>query len=94
MKPVELVERAIVNSSRTGDLILDPFAGSGTTLLAAERTGRRARLVELDPRYADVIVRRWQHYSGLVAHLETGQSFGEVSEQRQAARDMNRSKAA
>jgi DNA modification methylase len=60
MKPVELVERAILNSSRKGDLVLDPFAGAGSTVLAAERTGRRACVVEIDPKYADVIVRRWQ----------------------------------
>jgi DNA modification methylase len=59
MKPIALVERAIRNSSKTQDTVLDPFAGSGTTLMAAEATGRRAALVELDPRYCDVIVRRW-----------------------------------
>lgn len=64
MKPVELVERAIRNSSRTGDTVLDCFGGSGTTLIAAEKTGRRARLMELDPKYADVIVRRWQEWTG------------------------------
>jgi DNA modification methylase len=64
MKPVELVERAIRNSSRPGDVVLDPFGGSGTTLIAAEKSGRKARLVELDPRYVDVIVRRWQDYAG------------------------------
>ena len=60
MKPVELVERAIRNSSKSRDIVLDPFGGSGTTLIAAERSGRRARLVELDPKYVDVIVQRWQ----------------------------------
>jgi DNA modification methylase len=64
MKPVELVERALRNSSRPGDIVLDPFGGSGTTLIAAEKTGRRARLIELDPKYVDVIVRRWQSYTG------------------------------
>jgi DNA modification methylase len=83
MKPVELVERAINNSSRKGDLVLDPFAGAGSTLLAAERTGRRACVVEIDPQYADVILRRWQTYSGHVARLVLGgQTFAEVSEQR------------
>jgi DNA modification methylase len=85
MKPVELVERAIANSSRKGDLVLDPFAGSGTTLLAAERTGRRARVLEIEPQYADVIVRRWQSYSGEEARLDSsGQSFAEVAQQRQS----------
>jgi DNA modification methylase len=70
MKPVELVERAIRNSSRPGDTVLDPFGGSGTTLIAAERSGRHARLIELDPKYVDVIVRRWQDYTGQQAHRE------------------------
>jgi DNA modification methylase len=64
MKPVELVERAISNSSQHGDVVLDPFAGSGTTLIAAERTGRVARLIELDPNYVDVIVKRWEAFTG------------------------------
>ena len=64
MKPVELVERAIRNSSRPGSVVLDPFGGSGTTLIAAEKSGRSARLMELDPKYVDVIVRRWQAWSG------------------------------
>ena len=64
MKPVELVERCIRNSSRPGDVVLDSFGGSGTTLIAAHKCGRRARLMELDPKYVDVIVRRWQTWSG------------------------------
>ena len=64
MKPVALVERAIRNSSKSRDIVLDPFGGSGTTMIAAERTGRRARLVELEPRYVDVIVRRWEELTG------------------------------
>ena len=67
MKPVELVERAIRNSSRPGDVVLDPFGGSGSTMIAAERSGRKARLIELDPKYVDVIVRRWQDFSGAQA---------------------------
>ncbi len=70
MKPVELVERAIRNSSRPGDMVLDPFGGSGTTLIAAEKAGRQARLIELDPKYVDVIVRRWQEYAGAQAVRE------------------------
>ena len=70
MKPVELVERAIRNSSRPGDVVLDPFGGSGTTLIAAEKSGRQARLIELDPKYVDVIVRRWQEYAGAQAMRE------------------------
>jgi DNA modification methylase len=70
MKPVDLVERAIRNSSRPGDVVLDPFGGSGTTLIAAEKAGRVARLIELDPKYADVIVRRWQDFTGQQATRE------------------------
>lgn len=70
MKPVELVERAIRNSSRPGEVVLDPFGGSGTTLIAAEKSGRQARLIELDPKYVDVIVRRWQEYAGAQAVRE------------------------
>ena len=73
MKPVALVERAIKNSSKSRDIVLDLFGGSGTTMIAAERTGRRARLVELDPRYVDVIVQRWQtNTSGAAAIAQTG----------------------
>ena len=64
MKPVELVERALRNSSKSRDIVLDPFGGSGSTLIACEKSGRSARLIELDPKYVDVIVRRWQEFSG------------------------------
>lgn len=67
MKPVALVERAIRNSSRPGELVYDPFAGSGTTVIAAEITGRTARAMELDPAYAQVIIERWQTLSGQTA---------------------------
>jgi DNA modification methylase len=70
MKPVALVERAIRNSSKPRDTVLDCFGGSGTTMIAAERTGRRAVLLEIDPAYADVIVRRWQEATGEAAVLE------------------------
>ena len=69
MKPVELVERAIRNSSKTKDLVLDPFGGSGSTLIACEKAGRRARLIELDPKYVDVIVKRWEEYTGQKAQM-------------------------
>ncbi|WP_236621834.1 DNA methyltransferase [Luteimonas huabeiensis] len=79
MKPVDLVERAIRNSSRPGDVVLDPFGGSGTTLIAAEKAGRVARLIELDPKYADVIVRRWQDWTGQQATREAdGLAFDRV----------------
>ncbi|MGY8904438.1 MAG: site-specific DNA-methyltransferase [Burkholderiales bacterium] len=71
MKPVELVERAIRNSSRPGYSVMDPFGGSGTTLIAAEKTGRVGRMIELDPKYVDVIVRRWQDWTGRQATRES-----------------------
>ena len=80
MKPVALVERAIRNSSKSRDTVLDPFAGSGTTLMAAEATGRRAALVELDPAYCDVIVKRWQEATGNTAEREDGCTFDEAAE--------------
>ena len=64
MKPVELVERAVHNSSKSRDIVLDCFGGSGTTLIACEKLGRQARLIELDPKYCDVIVRRWEEFTG------------------------------
>jgi DNA modification methylase len=75
-KPVELPERAISNSSKKGQLVLDLFGGSGSTLIACEKTGRQARLMELDPRYCDVIVKRWQQFTGKTAKLEgSGEPF-------------------
>ena len=83
MKPVELVERAIRNSSRPGDTVLDCFGGSGTTMIAAEKSGRHARLMELDPKYVDTIVRRWQSFSGGEAILQAdGRSFSVISSER------------
>ena len=80
MKPVALVERAIRNSSKSRDIVLDPFGGSGSTLIACEKTGRQARLVELDPKYCDVIVQRWQAFSGGTAVLNCGgQSFDNIA---------------
>jgi DNA modification methylase len=70
MKPVELVERCIRNSTKPGQTVLDPFGGSGTTLIAAEKSGRVARLMELDPKYVDVIVRRWEDWTGAKAICE------------------------
>ncbi len=66
-KPVELIERCLKNSTKLGDLVLDPFGGSGSTLIACERLGRRARLMELDPRYAGLIIRRWEEFTGAAA---------------------------
>jgi len=80
MKPVELVERAIKNSSKSRDIVLDLFGGSGTTLIACEKTGRQARLIELDPKFADVIVKRWEEYTGQQAVREgDGVKFVELT---------------
>ena len=73
MKPVELVERAIRNSSKGRDTVLDPFGGSGSTLIACEKSGRQARVIELEPKYCDVIVARWQEFTGKQARLEQKQ---------------------
>ena len=84
MKPVELVERAIGNSSRRGDIVLDAFGGSGSTLIACERMERSARLMELDPKYVDVMVRRWQEFTGREAILDgDGRTFGQIAAERQ-----------
>ena len=86
MKPVELMERSIRNSSRPGDVVLDCFGGSGSTLIAAEKSERRCFMMELDPKYCDVIVRRWQEFSGGKAISEDGQRvFDEVTIQEAAA---------
>jgi DNA modification methylase len=83
MKPVALVERAVMNSCKRGDIVLDPFGGSGSTLIACEKAGRRARLIELEPQYCDVVITRWQEFSGQQAtHSSTGETFAEVSRKR------------
>lgn len=83
MKPVELMERAITNSSERDAIVLDPFGGSGSTLIACEATERRARLLELDPKYVDVIVKRWQDYMGQKAVLEgEGRYFEQIALER------------
>ena len=72
MKPVELVANAILDGSRPDMIVLDPFGGSGTTLIACEQTGRRCRMMELDPKYCDVIIRRWEALTGEKAVLLNG----------------------
>ena len=85
MKPVELVERAIKNSSKSRDIVLDLFGGSGTTLIASEKTGRQARLIELDPKFVDVIIKRWEEYTGQQAVREDdGVSFANAAESKNA----------
>lgn len=84
-KPVELMERAIVNSSKVHDTVLDAFGGSGSTLIACEKTGRQGRLIELDPKYVDTAVIRWQQFTGKDAYLEgDDRTFGELSEERRS----------
>jgi len=79
MKPVELIAYQLQNNTKGDDLVLDSFGGSGSTLIASEKHGRRARLMELDPKYVDVIIRRWQDYTGGTATLETsGESFNSL----------------
>lgn len=73
MKPVELVERAVNNSSKSRDIVLDCFGGSGTTLIACEKLNRQCRMIELDPKYADVIVKRWEEFTGKKAELVAAQ---------------------
>ena len=88
MKPVELFTYLLNNSCPRDGTVLDPFGGSGTTIIAAEKTGRRARAIELDPKYVDVAVRRWERYTGKTAVLDgTGQTFEDVEVARMAAND-------
>ena len=83
VKPVALVMDALRDCSHRGGLVLDPFGGSGTTMIAAERTGRRARLIEFDPLYCDLIVNRWQKLTGKIARLAgTDETFEQVKARR------------
>jgi 16S rRNA G966 N2-methylase RsmD len=83
VKPVAMVADAIRDCSERGALVVDPFGGSGTTLIAADRAGRRAALIEFEPRYVDVIVRRWQNLTGRRAiHGDTFDTFGESRHSR------------
>src|SRR5260370_35536015 len=86
MKPVALIEQALVNSSREQELVLDPFGGSGSTLIACQKTSRRAYLIEIDPFYVDATVRRWQEFTGREAVVRgEGGTFPAVAEGREAA---------
>ena len=89
-EPVALVERAIANSSQVDDLVIDLFGASGTTLIACERLGRRCRVMESDPRFADAIVRRWQDYTGMQARLNGGgRSFAQIAKERRGGKPQN-----
>jgi DNA modification methylase len=86
MKPISLITRALENSSNRNDIIADFFAGAGSALIGSERLGRRARLMEIEPKYCDCIVVRWQEHTGKKATLEgDGRSYEEVANQRQLA---------
>ena len=79
IKPVELVADALLDCTARGDIVLDSFAGSGTTVIAAERTGRTCFCIELEPRYVDTVIRRWQSFTGQSAIREsTGESFRDL----------------
>jgi DNA modification methylase len=87
VKPVALIADAIKDFSKRGEIILDCFGGSGSTLIAAETTGRKARLIEYDPIYCDTIIRRWQNITGKEASLvSNGQSFEDVSDLREGSK--------
>ena len=86
VKPVKLIADAIMDASGRCDIVLDSFLGSGTTVIAAERTGRRCYGLEIDPRYVDTIVRRWQTYTGESArHLPTNRTFKQIESEREVA---------
>ena len=76
-KPVELIEKALINSSKRQDLVIDAFGGSGSTIIACERTDRFCRMVELDPKYCDVIVKRWENFTNQTAKLQILTENGE-----------------
>jgi DNA modification methylase len=83
VKPVAMIADAIRDVTRRAEIVLDPFAGSGTTVIAAEKTGRHARVIEYDPGYCDVIVRRWQKYTGKTATLDgSNRTFEDIEAER------------
>jgi DNA modification methylase len=78
-KPVALIMDVIKDCTRRGNIVLDPFAGSGSTLIACEKTSRKARCIEYEPKYCDVMIRRWQDLTGKNAiHAETGKTFSQI----------------
>jgi hypothetical protein len=88
-KPVEIMRRPILNNTRPGEIVYDPFLGSGTTLIAAELTGRVCYGLEIDPHYVDVIIARWQELTGKQAVLEAdGRTFEQVAEERKQTQEV------
>jgi DNA modification methylase len=81
-KPLQLMRRPILNHTKRGELVYDPFLGSGTTLMAAEVTDRICYGIDIDPKYTDVAVLRWQKFTGLEATLENGRTFDQVKAER------------
>src|SRR3954462_8505417 len=95
VKPVAMIAEAIKDAAHPKGLVLDPFAGSGTILIAAEKTGRRAAAIEVTPGYVDIAVRRWEQYTGKTAILtDTGQSCEEIEAQRHCAANLTSGEAA
>src|SRR5208282_5949741 len=82
VKPVAMIAEAILDVTRHDDIVLDPFCGSGTTILSSERTGRRARGIELDPLYVDITIERWQRLTKQVATHADGKSFDALRAER------------
>jgi DNA modification methylase len=82
VKPTAMLQDALIDLSDRGEIVLEPFGGSGSTLIACEKTGRICRAIELDPLYVDVIVRRYQEVTGHDARLETGEAFNELEKRR------------
>jgi DNA methylase len=88
IKPVAMVADAILDCSARGDIVLDPFLGSGTTIIAAERVGRCCYGMEIDPLYVDTIIRRWQIFTGDAAiHAMTGKRFDDLAREAEASHD-------
>ncbi len=87
VKPVAMVADAILDVTKRGDIVLDPFAGSGSTILAAERVGRRGYAIELDPLHVDTAIARWQRVTGKVAKHSTGKTFDEIRAERARAEE-------
>ena len=83
VKPVSMIVDACLDCSNPGDVVLDPFGGSGSTLIACEKTRRRAHVMELDPKYADVIIRRWQDFTGRTARHANGKTYNEIKTERE-----------
>ena len=94
MKPVELARRAIRNSTREGEIVLDLFAGASSTIIGAEQTGRLGYALELDPKYVDVGVRRWQELTGKQAtHAAEKKTFDAIAKARAGAKPPAKAKA-